>query len=76
MLRLRVKEVAEEKGVSMTKLSHRSEVAFNTIRAIFREPYRTVNTDTLNRIAKALGVPAITLLEDIPEDQVPEEYRL
>lgn len=67
MLRLKVREVAEEKKVSMNKLSQRSEVSYNIIRDIFNNPFRTVNTDTLNRIAKALDVPVTDLLEDVEE---------
>ncbi|MBE3559894.1 MAG: helix-turn-helix transcriptional regulator [Ktedonobacteraceae bacterium] len=68
MLRLRVKEVAEAKGFSMTKLSHRTEISYNTIKGIFRNPYRTVNTNTLIRIANALNVPTTELIEDVTED--------
>lgn len=70
MLRLRVAEVAKGKGVSMHKLSQRAEVSYNVIKSIFKNPTRTVNTDTINRIAKALGVPVTDLIEDIPD---PEE---
>ncbi len=68
MLRLRVKEVAEDKGISMTKLSQRSEVSYNIVKAIFRDPYRVVTTETIQRLAKALGVPATELLEDVPDE--------
>lgn len=69
MLRLRVREVAQQKKISMNKLSQRSEVSYNIIRDIFNHPFRTVNTDTLNRIAKALDVPVTDLIEDVPEEQ-------
>ncbi len=68
MLRLRVKEVAEAKKMSMNKLSQRSEVSYNIIRDLVNHPYRSVTTETINRIAKALGVPATDLLEDVPEE--------
>lgn len=67
MLRLRVREIAEGKKMSMNKLSQRSEVSYNIIRDIFTNPFRTINTDTLNRIAKALEVPVTDLIEDVPE---------
>jgi DNA-binding Xre family transcriptional regulator len=67
-IRLRVKEVAEAQGVNMTLLSHKSYVALNTIRAMYRNPYRTVNTDTLQRLADALGVSVFDLLEEVPDD--------
>ncbi len=72
MIRLKIKEIAEQKGFSMTKLSHRSEVSFNTIKSLFRNPYRSVNTETLERIAKALGVSPVDLIEYIPDDQQPQ----
>jgi len=69
MLRLRVKEVAQQQKISMNKLSQRSEVSYNIIRDIFNNPFRTVNTDTLNRIAKALEVPVTDLIEDVAEGE-------
>jgi DNA-binding Xre family transcriptional regulator len=67
MIRLRVKEVAQVKGISMMKLSQRSEVSFSTVRLIFNDPYRSVTTDTLARLAKVLGVSPLDLLEDVPD---------
>ena len=64
---MRIKEVAAEKGMSMTKLSHRSEVAYNTIRKLFRDPYAEVTVTTLRRIAKVLDVSVKDLLEDEPD---------
>lgn len=69
MLRLRVKEVAQGKGMSMNKLSQKSEVSYNIIRDIFNHPTRTINTDTLNRIASALEVPVTDLIEDVPRPE-------
>ena len=65
MVRLRVKEIAEAKGFNMSSLSRASDVSFNTIKRIFRDPYKEVTTTTLERIAKALGVPTAELLEDV-----------
>lgn len=67
-IRLRVKEVAEAQGITMTRLSHKSYVALNTIRAIYRDPYRTVNTDTLQRLAEALAVSVFDLMEEVSND--------
>lgn len=69
MLRLKVKEIAEQKGINMTKLSQRSEVSFNTVKSIFKNPYRSVTTDTLERLAKVLGVSPLDLLEDTPDNK-------
>jgi len=70
MLRLRVKEVAKEKGISMNKLSQRSEVSYNIVKEIYRNPYKIVTTDTINRLARVLEVPATYLLEDVDETSI------
>ncbi len=67
MLRLRVKEVAQEKKLSMNMLSHRSEVAYNIIKDCYRNPYRVINSETINKIAKGLGVAATDILENVSE---------
>jgi transcriptional regulator with XRE-family HTH domain len=69
MLRLRVREVAEAKGVSRTKLSQGSGISYDVIKEIFRNPYRVVTTDTLQRLARALHVPATDLIEEVSEEQ-------
>lgn len=62
-VRLCVKELAEAKNMTMTRLHIRSEVAYNTIRLIFHNPYTIVTTETLDRLAIALGVDVRELLE-------------
>jgi transcriptional regulator with XRE-family HTH domain len=52
-----VKEVAESKGYSMSKLSRAADVSFTTIKRLYREPERGANINTLEKIAHALGVP-------------------
>lgn len=71
MIRLRIKEVAQERHIAMGKLSRMSDVSFNTIKRIFRDPYYSINTNTLDKIARALGVSSHDLLVD--EDTPPEE---
>ena len=66
--RLKVKEVANEKGISLTKLSQRSEVAYNTVRRIWREPYTDVTISTLQRLADVLGVNVNDLIESVPDE--------
>jgi DNA-binding Xre family transcriptional regulator len=68
-VRVRLKEVADERGMSMTKISHRSEVAYGTIRRLVRDPYAEVTLSTLRRIAGALGCATCELIEDVPDDR-------
>src|SRR6266700_114184 len=67
MLRLKVKEIAEQKGYNQSTLSRASDVPINTIRRIWRNPYYEVRLATLNKIAVVLEVPTTDLFEDVSE---------
>ncbi len=67
MIRLRVKEVAEAKGVSRLRLSRIADINYKTIQGIWRDPYREISIKTLEKLAKALGVPSSELIEDVPD---------
>ncbi|GHO45182.1 helix-turn-helix domain-containing protein [Ktedonospora formicarum] len=67
--RLRVDKVLEEKGLNPTDLSRRAEMAYNTVQKMVKNPYHDVSLDTLNRVAKALGVKTTELLEDYEEEE-------
>jgi transcriptional regulator with XRE-family HTH domain len=68
MVRLRVKEVLQAKGMSMGKLSRLSDVAWITISRMCNQPTTYSPTlDTLERIAKALGVPISELYEEVDD---------
>jgi lambda repressor-like predicted transcriptional regulator len=66
-LRLKVKEVAEEKGFSMGRLERLANLSHPTVRDIFRNPYKEVTTTTLAKLATALGVPVCALYEEVPD---------
>lgn len=67
-IRLRVKEIAQSQGISQGKLSRLSDVSLNTIKRIWSEEGYVTKTETLEKIAKALGVKAGDLLEEVPDD--------
>ena len=69
MIRLKIKDIAESKGINQGQLSRLADVGYSTIRRIFDDPHYSVNFTTLERIAKALRVPAMQLLEEVPDDQ-------
>ena len=69
MIRQKIKEVAESKGMSQRKLSMRSGVDINTVRRLFRDPYATLNTVTLDKLAIALEVDASELIESVPPEE-------
>jgi transcriptional regulator with XRE-family HTH domain len=68
-IRLRVKEIAEQKGMSMGKLERLADLSHPTIRDIFRNPYREVTTTTLAKLASALSVSVSTLFEEVSDDR-------
>jgi len=69
VVRLRVKEVAQEKGVGIGKLQRSADVAYNTVKRMFKDPYYITTTETLGKIARALGVPPGELIEEVPDDK-------
>jgi len=67
MIRLKVREIAEQKGLSRTKLSRLSDTNYKTVDMIWKNPYKEVGTTTLERLAKALGVRVVDLIEETPD---------
>lgn len=65
MIRLKVQEVAARQKVSMRKLAKHADIAYNTLRTIYRDPYRAISTDTLDKLAEALDVDASELIESV-----------
>ena len=73
MIRLRVKEIAQEKGLSQARLSRLSDVDITTVRKIYRQPTTAnVTLETLNRLAKALDVDPRELIDVSSDDEAPE----
>jgi transcriptional regulator with XRE-family HTH domain len=68
MVRLRVKEISKQKGISMGKLSRASDISYRTIQRIYNDPTYIPTIPTLEKIARVLGVPTGDLLEDVPDD--------
>ena len=68
--RLKVKEIAEAKGITMTKLSRISDVNYKTIHAIFNNPERDVEYRTLLKLSKALSVSIPDLVEELPDETI------
>jgi DNA-binding Xre family transcriptional regulator len=74
MIRLRIREIAEEMGYNMSSLSRKSDVSFKTVKRLWKDPHQTANTDTLEKLAKALGVSVRDLIEDV-DDTSEEQAR-
>jgi DNA-binding Xre family transcriptional regulator len=68
MVRLKVKEVAQQKKMSQRQLYLRSGVDIKTLQKIYKDPYTVVTTETLGKIAKILGVDSSELIEGVSDD--------
>ncbi|QBD80907.1 XRE family transcriptional regulator [Ktedonosporobacter rubrisoli] len=67
MIRLKIKEVAEQQGLSMAKLARRADMDFKTVQRIFHDPYRDISLSTLDKLAEALKIPASELIETVSD---------
>src|SRR5438034_11720767 len=76
MIRLKIKEVAEAKHISQRKLLMLTGVDIKNIQKIYRDPYRVVNTETRDKIARVLNVDVRELPESVPEDTTENQDRL
>jgi DNA-binding Xre family transcriptional regulator len=63
MIRLRVKEIAESKGLNMAQLARKADVDVRTVRRIYREPTSEISTTVLDKLATALDVKPADLID-------------
>ena len=68
-VRLKVKEIATQKGWTQTKLSRAADLNAKTVSDIFHNPYKDVAYSTLLKIAKVLGVDVSELTEEVPDNE-------
>ena len=66
MVRLKIKEVAESKHITMAKLSRMADVGYTTTQALFKNPHHDVSIYILERIAIALDVSICDLIDETP----------
>jgi DNA-binding Xre family transcriptional regulator len=66
MIRLKVKEVAAQKGIGQGALARKANMDVKTLKRIYRDPFAEISTFTLDKLATALDVDASELLESVP----------
>ncbi len=69
MLRLRVREEAEKRGLNMAQLARRADIDQRTLRRIYRDPTQEISTHVLAKLAAALGVAPAELLEVVDDEK-------
>jgi DNA-binding Xre family transcriptional regulator len=68
MIRLKVKDIADARGISQGRLGRMANVDTKTMQKIYRHPTTAViTTPILDRIAMALEVDVSELLESVHE---------
>ncbi|HAE82092.1 MAG TPA: XRE family transcriptional regulator [Ktedonobacter sp.] len=66
MLRLKVKDIARERGLSMGKLSRLADVDYTTIKRMFDDANYSPTIETLWKIKRVLQVSLDELVEEVP----------
>ncbi|GHO77111.1 hypothetical protein KSD_48820 [Ktedonobacter sp. SOSP1-85] len=67
--RLKIREVAEAKGWTQSKLQRAADVNSRTMSGIYHDPYRDVAYSTLAKIARVLEVEVGELVEMVPDEE-------
>jgi DNA-binding Xre family transcriptional regulator len=65
MLRLRVKEIAQQQGLGQGKLARMADMDIKTLTRIYKNPYSEVSSVTLEKLARALSVSVADLIEEV-----------
>jgi DNA-binding Xre family transcriptional regulator len=71
MIRYKVKEIAQQKGISQTRLGQLALLDMDRMRRIWRDgdsDSANITMQILDRLAKALQVDASELIESIPDE--------
>jgi transcriptional regulator with XRE-family HTH domain len=69
MAKLRVKEIAQQKGLTMGKLSRAADVDMSTLSRVYNDSDYSPTLLTLEKLAKALHVKIADLIEEEPYDE-------
>jgi len=62
-VRVKVKELAIERGFNQSTLSKAAHVDFKTVKRLFQDPYRDIPLSTAVKLAWALDIPLTNLIE-------------
>lgn len=71
--RWRVRELMEEKGLSIGEVARRAGVSRKTVQAFCHDPRHEATTAMWGRLANALGVSLAEMLDEHPKTHVQEE---
>lgn len=64
MARLRIRELAEERGLNITELSRQARIGYSTAHALWHDKPENLNRRVLDAIARVLKVQVRDLFAD------------
>jgi len=76
MIRLRVKEVAAEKGYNQDRLMRESGISLSVVAGYWHNRVRGISFDNLAILSKVLGVPVGELFEETGIDGQSEQEQV
>jgi hypothetical protein len=68
LVRLRVREEAQSRGWMIARLHREAAIDIKTLRKAWHNPFYPISLLTLEKIATALGIPLLSLLENVSAD--------
>ncbi len=68
VIRLKVREIAEAKGLNMAQLARKADIDIRTVRRIYRDPTSEISTTVLDKLATALDVRPSDLIDQTPNE--------
>ena len=69
MTRLMIRELAEQRGLNITTLARKAELAYTTVHALWHDSAKVWDRTSLDKIARALGVRVADLITGEPDGQ-------
>lgn len=69
VIKLRVREVAEAKGLNIQDLANKSQIAYSTVLDFWHDRTRRIDKSTLNRLCEALEVGPGELIVRVEGDE-------
>src|SRR5215469_655223 len=73
MIRLRLEELAKQRGMSQSLLQRTSGVTLTMLRRYWINDTDSWHRESLEKLARALGVQVIDLIEEVPSQKRDEE---
>ncbi len=61
---IRLREIAQQKGLDIAKISRRADLNYKTVFQLWHDPHRDVSMHTLEKMAKAMDIRVIDLLDE------------